>query len=78
MAALIDAFPLLRYIPEAILPIKKRAKQLHEKERDLYVGHWLNVKKAIKSGTAKVSLMISISKSGRRDPSSKFFVIALH
>ena len=33
--------------------MRRYAKKLHEKESDLYVGHWLNVKKAIKNGTAK-------------------------
>jgi hypothetical protein len=55
-----DAFPFLQYVPAALMPVKKRAMQLHEKERDLYVGHWLNVKKAIKNGTANVSPMTSL------------------
>jgi hypothetical protein len=50
-----DAFPFLQYVPAALMPVKKRAMQIHEKERDLYVGHWLNVKKAIQNGTANVS-----------------------
>jgi len=53
-----DAFPFLQYVPAALMPVKKRAMQLHKKERDLYVGHWLDVKKAIKNGTANVSPVI--------------------
>jgi hypothetical protein len=53
-AALLDLFPVLRSLPDAVLPLRKYAKELHVKERELYVGHWLNVKKAIKNGTSKV------------------------
>jgi cytochrome P450 len=55
-AALLDLFPVLRSLPDAVLPMRKYAKELHVKERELYVGHWLNVKKAIKNGTSKVCL----------------------
>jgi cytochrome P450 len=51
-AALLDLFPMLRALPDFALPLRRYAKQLHVKESELYVGHWLNVKKAIKNGTA--------------------------
>lgn len=38
-----------------MVPLRKYAKELHVEEKELYLGHWLNVKKAIKNGTAKVS-----------------------
>lgn len=53
-AALLDVFPILKVLPDFMLPLRVYSKKLHEKERELYVGHWLNVKKAIKAGTAKV------------------------
>ena len=59
VAVLIDLFPILRNLPDFMLPMRAYCKGLHKKESDLYVGHWLNVKKAIKAGTAKVcSIMI--------------------
>lgn len=39
-----------------MLPLRAYAKKLHKPERELYVGHWMNVKKAIKNGTAKVRI----------------------
>jgi hypothetical protein len=44
-AAVLDLFPVLRRLPDALLPLRRYAKELHEKEKELYVGHWLNVKK---------------------------------
>lgn len=34
--------------------MRKYSKELHEQEKDLYVGHWMDAKKSIKYGTAKV------------------------
>jgi hypothetical protein len=45
-----------------MLPLRAYAKELHEHERELYVGHWLNVKKAIKNGTAKVTVTQPLTK----------------
>jgi hypothetical protein len=44
---------------------EKYAKKLHEKERELYVGHWLNVKKAIKikTGTAKPCFCLDLVRA---------------
>lgn len=40
-AALIDFFPFLRSLPEFVLPTQAKARKMHEAERNLYVGHWL-------------------------------------
>jgi hypothetical protein len=53
VAALLDAFPLLRKLPDALLPVQKKARQLHKVERELYLRHWLRAKKEIKEGTIK-------------------------
>lgn len=53
--ALLEAFPLLRKLPDLFWPVVREAKQAHVAERDLFVGHWLNVKNAVAMGTSKVS-----------------------
>lgn len=53
VAALLDAFPLLRKLPDAILPTQKKAKELHKAERELYLKHWLRAKNEIHDGTIK-------------------------
>ncbi|OTA84711.1 hypothetical protein M434DRAFT_377643 [Hypoxylon sp. CO27-5] len=35
-AALLDVFPLLRYLPDALLPMRKHAKELHREEANLF------------------------------------------
>jgi cytochrome P450 len=71
-AALLDLFPILRVLPDFVLPLRRYAKKLHEKESELYVGHWLNVKKAIKNNTARpcfcLDLVRAQDEEGFSDP----------
>jgi hypothetical protein len=54
VAQLFDVFPVLRYLPDILLPIRKRAKEGHKLESDLFVGLYLDTKKQLYEGTAKV------------------------
>jgi hypothetical protein len=41
-------------LPDALLPARKFAKLLHERESRLFYGHWMTAKEKIKNGTAMV------------------------
>ena len=56
-------FPVLRGLPDWALPLRRYAKELHKKENELYMGHWLNVKKGIKSGTAKPCFSVDLLRA---------------
>ena len=62
-AALIDFYPLLRRLPDWLLPVQAKAKQLHKEEKALYVSHWLRAKNSIKDGTAKPCFCIDLAKA---------------
>ncbi|KAL2157119.1 hypothetical protein VTH06DRAFT_6407 [Thermothelomyces fergusii] len=51
LATFIDYFPWTRWLPDFVLSIRTKAKELHRKEKDLYLGHWLEAKEKTKSGT---------------------------
>ena len=53
VAAILDSFPLLRMLPDFILRLRKTAKQLHKREKALYLSHWLRVKEEIQEKTIK-------------------------
>lgn len=53
VAAILDSFPLLRALPDFILRLRKTAKQLHKREKALYLSHWLRVKEEIQDKTIK-------------------------
>lgn len=60
-AALIDFFPWLRRLPDFVLPTQKRAKELHETEKSLYLSHWLTAKKAINDGSIKPCFCVGMA-----------------
>ncbi|KAI1500781.1 cytochrome P450 [Biscogniauxia marginata] len=66
-AALLDIFPILRYLPDALLPMRKYAKELHRKEYDLYVGHYLDAKRRLREGTAKPCFCVDILRAQEKE-----------
>ncbi|KAK9421440.1 putative Cytochrome P450 [Seiridium unicorne] len=62
-AALLDIFPVLRHLPDALLPMRRYAKELHKKEYSLYVGHYLDTKKRLKEGKAKPCFCVDLVKA---------------
>jgi cytochrome P450 len=62
-AALLDSFPLLRKLPDWILPLQARAKESFRKERELYVGHWLTAKEAVKAGTIRPCFCVGMAQA---------------
>ncbi|KAK1752717.1 O-methylsterigmatocystin oxidoreductase [Echria macrotheca] len=51
MAGLVDFFPWMRKLPEFMIPIVKKARGLHKKEKALYLNHWLKAKQDTLAGT---------------------------
>lgn len=43
-AALMDCYPILRYLPDSLNPITRRAKEIFQEALDLYVQYWERVK----------------------------------
>ena len=61
-AGFIEFFPLLQHLPDFMLPVQGEAKQLHRREKDLYMTHWLNAKEAIRKGTALPCFCVQLAK----------------
>lgn len=53
-AALLDAFPILRSLPTFIRPLYHHALSLRDFTLKLNMSHWVEAKKKIQQGTAKV------------------------
>jgi len=56
-SALLDLYPVLRWLPEFCLPALREARALGRKEREFYQGLWLEAKAHIKNGTSTVSIL---------------------
>ncbi|KAK8051995.1 hypothetical protein PG993_003380 [Apiospora rasikravindrae] len=52
-SALLDFYPILRELPDALLPVKRKAKVQHANERELFLDHWTECKRRIDN---KISL----------------------
>ncbi|KAJ9643783.1 hypothetical protein H2204_001928 [Knufia peltigerae] len=66
-SALFEFFPLLRWIPDILSPTKRQAKELHRHERELYLGHWLNAKAAIKEGSIRPCFCVGMAEAQKSD-----------
>ncbi|KUI60217.1 Fumitremorgin C synthase [Cytospora mali] len=66
-AGLLDVFPILRYLPDFMVPIKKRARQSHIREKNFYLNGWMKTKQQVKDGTAKPSFCVGLMKAQELD-----------
>ncbi|KAI0151250.1 cytochrome P450 [Pestalotiopsis sp. NC0098] len=75
-AALTDVFPLLRHLPDALLPMRRYAHALHKEELALWMGHWLGFKDRLRAGQAKpcfcVDLVKAQEETGISDPMASY------
>ena len=78
-AALSDFFPILRYIPNRIYPVKRAAAAHHEKELSQYKSLWLKAKDDIvnKRSSAQVSACMDIIEAQKEDGFSDDFAAYL-
>lgn len=66
-AALIDFYPILRKLPDFILPTQKKAKELHRVEKNLFRTHWLNAKKAIQTGEIRRCFCVGMAEAQEKE-----------
>ncbi|KAJ4986250.1 cytochrome P450 [Stagonosporopsis vannaccii] len=50
-AQLLDLFPILQRLPASLRPNYRYAQRLHEREMQLYLGHWMQTKRGLEAGT---------------------------
>lgn len=53
VAAILDSFPLLTMLSDFILRLSRTAKELHNREKTLYLSHWLKVEEEVRDVTVK-------------------------
>ncbi|KUI59392.1 Fumitremorgin C synthase [Cytospora mali] len=61
-AAVLDVYPLLRQLPDFMLPMRRYAQELHREEYQLYVGHWMDAKNRILQGTSKPCFCVGVAE----------------
>jgi cytochrome P450 len=66
-AGLVDFFPFLRRFPEWMLPVQRKAKELHKAEKALYLSHWLKAKEATLNGTIKPCFCVDMVEAQKAE-----------
>ncbi|CAG8978781.1 hypothetical protein HYALB_00011046 [Hymenoscyphus albidus] len=62
MAAFLDLVPMLRHIPECLLPIKKEGREIHRRELSLFRRLYLQAKQGLVDGSAKPCICVDLIK----------------
>lgn len=62
-----DAYPVLRYIPTAMLPIARKARSWHKEESQYYMGLWQATKEQLEAGTAKPCFSVDLMRSQKKE-----------
>lgn len=66
-AGLIDFYPVLRRLPDVLLPTRKKAKDLHTVEKQLYLKHWMNAKSAIEKDNIRPCFCVGMADSQKKE-----------
>ena len=61
MAVILDILPVLRYLPEFLLPIKKEGRDIHRRELSLFRRLYLQAREGLQDGTAKVRKLLNLT-----------------
>lgn len=67
VAALVDFFPYLRWLPDWVLKTQAHAKDLHREEKRLYLGHWMKAKEEIRAGTISHCFCVGMAEAQEKD-----------
>ncbi|KAK7740018.1 hypothetical protein SLS62_011161 [Diatrype stigma] len=63
IAGLLNLYPILRSLPDFLLPIRRKTREFHKVELALYMKHWVTARNQIKSGTALPSFSYNLLKA---------------
>ncbi len=66
-AALLDLYPILRMLPDFMLPARKHARRLFKNEKDLYVGHWMEAKEKAEAGALKPCFSVGLYEAQKAE-----------
>lgn len=66
-AALLDAFPILRFLPDALLPVKDRVHRALQMGHEVHLENWSAVKEKIKDGSLGPCMSIGLARAQEKD-----------
>ncbi|KAH0366556.1 cytochrome P450, partial [Aureobasidium melanogenum] len=66
-AALLDAFPIMRFLPDALLPVKDKIHRALQMGHDVHMENWYAVKENIKNGTLGNCMSIGLARAQEKN-----------
>jgi cytochrome P450 len=66
-AALLDAFPILRFLPEALLPVKGRVRRALQMGHEVHMENWYAVKGDIEKGTIHPCMSVGLARAQEKE-----------
>lgn len=66
-AALLETFPVLRHLPDILLPMRRRCQELHRTEYNLYVGLYDETRQRLRAGKAKPCFCVDLVRAQDKD-----------
>ncbi|ORY71072.1 cytochrome P450 [Pseudomassariella vexata] len=66
-AVMLDLLPILRMLPEFLIPVKKEGREIHRQERKLFRDLYLSAKQGIDKGTAKPCVCADLVKLQKQE-----------
>ncbi|KAI4720577.1 cytochrome P450 [Aureobasidium sp. EXF-10727] len=65
--ALLNAFPFLRFLPDAILPVKREINHALQVGHQVHMDNWYAVKERIKNGTSGPCMSVGLARAQEKD-----------
>jgi len=66
-AALLDAFPILRFLPDALLPVKGRVRLALQMGHEVHMENWYAVKENLKNGTLSPCMSVGLARAQEKE-----------
>ncbi|EHK18434.1 uncharacterized protein TRIVIDRAFT_47601 [Trichoderma virens Gv29-8] len=62
-AAILDLYPIARILPDFLLPARRLGREYYEREKKLFMKHFLNARQQLNSGTSKPCCAIDLLRA---------------
>ncbi|KAL7787173.1 cytochrome P450 [Trichoderma ceciliae] len=62
-AAVLDLYPIARILPDFLFPVRRLGREYHNREKNLFMKHFLNARQQLKSGKAKPCCSIDLLRA---------------
>ncbi|CAG9990872.1 unnamed protein product [Clonostachys byssicola] len=67
ISVIVDLYEPLRFLPDALLPVRQQAKKLHQAQLGLFLDHWRSARKRIQDQTSQPCMAQDVLKAQKEE-----------